>query len=139
MPIAVADSNGNNIKFDNAYWLHQPTKVQALRKIDDYQQRQMAAMILAEQGFLIDNSIMVWGWDPFKIMEARVQYGYTSVPAAMQPNVVNAPGVNGGTGNTGSIKVSLDFDDYPPFVATAVANPGGTKPDVPGNLGAPTR
>jgi hypothetical protein len=80
----------------------------------------MEAIVLAEQGFLIDVPIMVWGWDPGKIMASRITYGYTSVPALSYPPVTIAPGVNQngktGSGNTGQILVSLNYADYPPYV-----------------------
>jgi hypothetical protein len=117
--IATPDANGNNAEFDSAYWAHQPPQVQKLHGTASYETRRMKAVLLAEGGFVIDVPIMVYGWDPFKIMEAREEYGYKSVPSLAQPNVAVAPGVNSGTAtggtNDGEIKVSLDFDDYPPF------------------------
>ncbi len=82
------------------------------------------AAALAQKGFTIDVPIMVWGWDPYLVMQLRQQFGYTWVPSALQPNVAVAPGLPG-FGNLppydpnhpppGSIKVSLNISDYPPF------------------------
>ena len=120
--IAKPDANGNNVQFDAAYWAHQPPQVQKLQNLSTVTTaRRLGAIVLAEQGYVIDVPIMVYGWDPFKIMEARLQYGYSYVPAALQPNVIVAPGVSQagvtGSGDVGEIKVSLDFDDYPPYMA----------------------
>ena len=126
--IAKPDANGANAEFDNAYWEHQDPEVRKLRTLDltgfaGMHEAVLLADSLAGRGFLVDVPIMVWQWDPFKIMERRIAYGYTWVPAARVPNVTVAPGVTqpGAVGydpNTlpaGAIKVSLDFDDYPPF------------------------
>jgi len=126
--IAKPDANGNNVEFDNAYWAHQSPAVQKLRTMDITGWAGMyfvtqAAAALSDQGLAIDVPIMVWRWDPFKIMSDRIAYGYTWVPAAKMPAPVVAPGVTQ-PGTTaydpssvpaGAIKVSLDFDDYPPY------------------------
>jgi hypothetical protein len=122
--IAKPDTNGQNAAFDTAYWASQPPPVQTLKKISDYDARRVACIVLAEQGYLIDGPIMMWNWDPFKIMEARIQYGYTSVPSLLGQMVVVAPGVTQpgnpiGPGADGQIPVSLDFDKYPPYKAPA--------------------
>lgn len=120
--IATPNANGNYPDFDNAYWLHQAPAVRALRTTDDINTRRMMATVLAQEGMLIDTSIMVFAWDPGKIMAARIAMGYKTVTAVGFPNVVIAPGVNQGgnigTNNPGQIKVSLDFDDYQPFTET---------------------
>lgn len=119
--VQTPNHNGNYPEFDAAYWAAQPPAVQRLHATDDYNQRRLLASVLAEQGYVIDGSIMVFGWDPGKIMAARIEYGYKTVPAVGQPNVAIAPGVNQaglvGSAFDGVIKVSLDLDDYPPYVA----------------------
>lgn len=111
--------------FDSAYKLSQPTEVQALMASqDDFEARETRAAELATKGFTIDVPIMVWQWDPYLVMKMRKDYGYTWVPAALQPNVSIAPNVSQpGTvaydpdhAPAGSIKVSTDPADFPPFV-----------------------
>jgi len=80
--------------FDDAYWAAQPSAVQALRNIDDYDQRSQMASQLAAKGYNIDVPIMVYGWDPAKITAARESYGYTWVPSALQNPVAEAPGIS---------------------------------------------
>jgi len=77
---------------DNAYWAQQPAAVQQLRNIQDPAQRTALGAQLANEGYQIDVPIMVWGWDPTKVMQARESYGYTWVPSALQPQVGAAPG-----------------------------------------------
>ena len=79
--------------FDDAYWAKQPAPVQALRDIDDEDQRMQLAGQLARQGYAIDVPIMIWGWDPAKVTNLRMSYGYTWVPSALQPPVELAPGL----------------------------------------------
>lgn len=114
---ATAD---NNPAFDSAYWASQPPEVQALNGLSDPSTR---AMDLATQGFIIDVPIMVWQWDPWKVMNLRQQYGYTWVPSALQPPIQEAPGLNA-PGSTpydpnhppaGSIEVSTNIAAYPPY------------------------
>lgn len=134
--IATPNPNGNNTEFDNAYWAHQDPEVRKLRTLDltSFAGLNHAAMLadsLAQRGFLIDVPIMVWQWDPFKVMEQRVAYGYTWVPAARQANTSVAPGVtqpgtapyDPSTIPPGAIKVSLDFEDYAPFGSPTPAAP----------------
>jgi hypothetical protein len=86
---------------------------------------------LAIKGFKIDVPIMLWGWDPYKVMKLRIDYGYTWVPNALQPPVGAAPGLTGpgiipydpNNPPGGAIKVSLDLKDYPPFDPPAPATP----------------
>ena len=90
----AADSSGDSTQsFDDAYWAAQPLAVQALRNMDDYDQRSQLAAQLSAQGYNIDVPIMVYGWDPAKITAARESYGYTWVPSAMQNPVAEAPGI----------------------------------------------
>ena len=118
----------DNPAFDQAYWLHQPPEVQGLQIATD---RAARAQDLASKGFLIDVPIMVWGWDPWKVMKLRVQFGYTWVPSALMQPVQNIPGLPAVPGTTpydpnnppvGAIKVSMDIADYPPFT-TGQSNP----------------
>ena len=129
------------VLFDNAYWLSQPREVRALRGTEptdaqklagasgfypmDSDTRMNRGVELAIKGFKIDVPIMLWGWDPYKVMKLRLEYGYTWVPNALQPPVQMAPGLSGSGINLvpydpknppgGAIKVSVNLADYPPF------------------------
>lgn len=109
--------------FDNAYWAAQPPDVQALQTISDLTQRSARGAVLAAQGYTIDVPIMVWGWDPYLVMTMRANYGYTWVPSTLMPAVTIAPGVSAPGAvlydplhpPAGSIKVSTNIADYPPY------------------------
>lgn len=107
------------------YWTAKPPAVQNLRDMmDDNGQREALATQLMAQGYAIDVPIEVWNWDPFTTMSWRLQYGYTWVPAAGQPNIPIAPGLSEpgqppydpANPPAGSIKVSINPVDYPPYV-----------------------
>jgi len=123
--------------FDQAYWASQPPEVQALMGISDQGQRAAQAAQLATQGFTIDVPIMVWGWDPYLVMSMRASYGYTWVPSALQPAVAMAPGISipgampydPANPPAGSIRVSTNIPDYPPFTPQSQPAP----PTPPGN------
>jgi hypothetical protein len=107
---------------DAIYWAHQPPAVQSLQT---YSGNDIVAkaMGLATQGFTIDVPVMVWHWDPVCTMGYRQEYGYTWVPSALQAAPVIAPGIsqpgtpsyNPSQPPAGSILVSLNAADYPPF------------------------
>jgi hypothetical protein len=109
-------------QFDQAYWASQPPEVQALPGIAE-DQRTARAADLATKGFTIDVPVMVWGWDPYLVMKLRSSFGYTWVPSALQPPIAMAPGVSGMLlpnydplhPPPGSIHVSTNVQDYPPF------------------------
>jgi hypothetical protein len=79
--------------FDESYWSEQPPAVQQLETIQDPLQRSALAENLANEGYSVDVPIMVWGWDPAKVMQARAADGYTWVPSALQQPVSQAPGL----------------------------------------------
>jgi len=91
--------------------------VQALRDIQDPDQRGRAAESLAQQGYSIDVPIMVWNWDPETTMTVRQNMGYTWVPSGPQAPVAVAPGLSlpslpsydPNHAPAGSIAVNLDF------------------------------
>jgi hypothetical protein len=105
--------------------------VQALEGITDPDQRAAQAAALATTGLTIDVPIMVWGWDPYLVMTMRAQFGYTWVPSALQPPVTIAPGdaqpgvvpYNPLNPPPGSIKVSTNLADYPPFTPAPAPTP----------------
>lgn len=121
----------SNPKFDAAYKAAQSPEVLALMNIQDFEQRTSRAAELAAKGVTIDVPIMVWGWDPWKVMKQRSDYGFTWVPAALQPNVSVAPGVSTGGAvpynpnnpPAGSIRVSIDIAFYKPYGQGTVAPP----------------
>jgi hypothetical protein len=125
--------------FDKAYWASEPAELQALRAIEDVNQRTLRAAALAAQGFIIDVPIMVWGWEPYLVMTMRSNYGYTWVPSALQPNVtvagVKQPGAvlyDPAHPPSGSIKVSTNIADYPPLAAPAATPQSPTSGDPVG-------
>jgi hypothetical protein len=128
--------------FDAAYWASQPPEVQALISIADQEQRANQAATLASNGFTIDVPIMVWGWDPYLVMTMRAQFGYTWVPSALQPPVTIAPGAaqpgvvayNPSDPPPGSITVSTNIADYPPFIAPPQPTPQTPAGDDPVGL-----
>jgi len=79
--------------FDDQYWAAQPPAVQALRNIDDLDERQRLAGSLMAAGYKIDVPIMVWGWGAQNTTQLRQAYGYTWVPHAMQDAIKIAPGL----------------------------------------------
>lgn len=123
-------------EFDQAYWASQPTEVRALPGIADLNQRATRAAQLASNGFLIDVPIMVWAWDAYLVMQQRQAYGYTWVPSALQPSIQVAPGISdppfapydAAHPPAGSIKVSLNIGDYPPYSPPAATTPAATDP-----------
>jgi hypothetical protein len=115
--------------FNAAYWASFPPQVAALQgmAVDANAPspggRTITAMGLATQGFIIDTPIMIWGWDPYLTMTYRQQFGFTWVPSALQAAPTIAPGVsqpgvqpyNPNNPPPGSIKVSTNLADYPPY------------------------
>ena len=106
------------------YWAHQPPAVQALRDMPNGPERVAAAGKLAAQGYVIDAPIMANDWDAVCAMGYRQLWGFTWVPSALQPAVA-APGISNPPAGfatydptkppAGSIVVSMDAKDYPPF------------------------
>ncbi len=132
----------NQQQFDQAYWASQPPEVQALPGTADPVQRATQAATLATDGFTIDVPIMVWGWDAYLVMTMRAQFGYTWVPSALQPPVTIAPGLaQPGVvaydplhPPLGSIKVSTNIADYPPFAPVPQPTPQTPAGDDPVGL-----
>jgi hypothetical protein len=80
--------------YDDSYWASQPPPVQALRTMQNQEQREATATQLANEGYSIDVPIMVWGWDPSITTAMRQSDGYTWVPSALQASVEVAPGLS---------------------------------------------
>ncbi|HUX16376.1 MAG TPA: hypothetical protein VMW52_07865 [Phycisphaerae bacterium] len=93
------------------------------------------AFELAQKGYLLDAMVDVFGWDYWKTMQARRQYGYAWVPSAAMPNVQIAPGLwmpasgteDGLTYNptppVGAILVPTSFDLDPNYQAPVPVEP----------------
>ncbi len=116
-------------QFNDAYRASLPPELRDLMAMQesspaDVEAKTRRAADLAQKGFTVDVPIMLWGWDPYLVMRLRQQFGYTWVPSALQPPIAVAPGLPGfGTlapydplhPPPGSIRVSLNPADYPPF------------------------
>jgi len=109
-------------EFDTAYWAPQPTPVQALHRLPDgVAARGSLAQQLASEGFIIGNAIIVWGWGPYYTMSPRIADKHIWTPAANQPPVLVAPGLElSGYPSyepsiipAGSCITTLDFDLLP--------------------------
>jgi hypothetical protein len=113
----------NQLEFNQAYWAAQPPEIRAMPGIEDQQERSKRAAELAIKGFCIDVPILVYGWDAYLVMKLRSDFGYAWVPSALQPPVsisptLSAPGAVAYDAThppSGSIRVSLNVQDYPPF------------------------
>ena len=117
-------------EFDAAYWAAQPRAVQALPGIIDQGQRYTLASQLVQQGYIIDSTVMVWGWSAWYTAQMRMNLGYTWVPSAGMKPIQTLPGItNSGTPPydaavvpPGGILVTLDVSLLPLiFPAPAVA------------------
>jgi hypothetical protein len=123
--------------FDPIYVASLHPEVAALLKLPSASdQRISQATQLARAGEVIDFPIVCDGWDPFTTMQARQKYGMTWVPSMLQqplgaPGGYALPGVTPEPGQSayptipppGSIKVSLDSVDYPPFAPVTPTPP----------------
>lgn len=105
---------------DSIYWDAQPQELVALAQIPDIAGRESQAQVLAAKGFSVDRQIMIWGWDPVRVMASRLGLGYLWVPAVGQANLINPLHLPGFDSNydpnrpwPGSIKVSVSASDYP--------------------------
>lgn len=87
--------------------------VRALYALPSGTQRDILAQQLAAQGYLLDVPIDVWNWDAVTTMAVRQQLGFTWVPSALQAPLNGA--IGSGAPPLGSIKVSTNAADYPPF------------------------
>jgi hypothetical protein len=124
--------------FEDAYWNSQPPAVQSLRTITLGTARETAAKALALEGYIIDVPIMVWGQVAYIVMLERQQFGYTWVPSGLQPNLPTTPGnalpglppYDPNNPPPGSINVSINIADYPPYVTPAPAPPAPVLPLV---------
>ncbi len=122
-------------KFDAAYFAAQPPSVQAVMKMPvgnsaELTAREQAAVAAAQKGALIDGEIVGWGFDAFQTMLKYQSYGYTWINNILQPaplppglSFPGFPAYDSNNPPAGSIKVSLNLADYPPYPVPAVAPP----------------
>lgn len=115
-----------------AYWYAQPPAVQNLLTYPDYASRFAAAVQLADQGYVIDNQIMVRGADPRQTMGIRAMANLTWVPSGNQAPLINLPGnptpfggypvYDAANPPAGSILVNADSAWTPVSGPTTIAN-----------------
>ncbi len=131
-------------EFDQAYWASEPPEIVAAfgpASTLSQDDRTTRAVQLAQQGFTIDIAIMVWDWDPYLVMTMRANYGFTWVPAALQPPITVAPGLSfpgaaydPNSPPAGSIPVSVNIANYPPYAPPASTAPAAPPPQDPVGL-----
>lgn len=118
------------------YWLSKPPEVRRLdpNVTNTEAERQIIAVECADKGHIVDVPIMVFGAHPYHTMLIRQGLGFTWVPSALQAPVNVAPGLqfpgevpyDPDKPPQGSIKVSVDPKDYPPFNPPVVQLPPNT-------------
>jgi hypothetical protein len=113
----IADTRTEPERFNDAYWAHLPPEVRALKDIPTTLERENRAAALAKAGYTIDVPIQVVGWDPWKVMNLREQYGMQFAPSALM-----SPGPLGRE-TPGAIRVSVKVADYPPYAANTTTAP----------------
>jgi hypothetical protein len=121
MPNVATDTTA--AEFDALYLKSQPEQVQSLMQMPGGVSRVATAVNLAQAGYLIDGTIMVWDWSPYQTMKSRMAYGYTWVPSYLQKPIQIAPGVSQGASGPpsydaavippGALLVTLDMDLLP--------------------------
>jgi hypothetical protein len=91
------------------------------------------ALGLVQQGYVVDYQIHVQGGDPYGTMLDRQKWGYTWWPSLGEmANFTVAPGLsepdetpyNPNNPPSGSIKVSVNLADYPPYPVPAAPTTG---------------
>lgn len=128
-------------EFEPAYIAAQPAAVQAALKLPLGGPREAKMTELAQDGYLIDAPIMIWGWGSWWTTNERLADHYTWIPSALQPPIALAPGlIQGGVPRYepgivpfGGIIVTLDLDLLP-YIFTplpgSVASLSATAPAV---------
>lgn len=117
----------NQAELNAAYWANKPPPVRALNLMDPDTPRMDAAYDLVMKGYNIFAEVDADGWDAWTVMSNLSRYGYTWYPNMVQVDrqtkIEIAPGIMVPTianydplhPPPGSIKISLDLSDYPPF------------------------
>ena len=127
------------------YWASRHPEVRKLRDMERMSaERAAAALELVKRGFTVDAVIDLGRWDAADTMRARQVFEFTWVPALGQQDVgvmpglsVPAYGYDPDKPPPGSIRVSTDAADYPPFDPPAEAPPPVVLPAVGRPLGGP--
>lgn len=108
-------------QYDAAYLAAQPKEVQTLMQTPGGQSRVQEAQRLANAGYRIDTTVMVWGWSAYWTMKSRQMFGYTWTPSVNMPPVTSAPGIPGFSPPydahiipAGAFIVTLDIDQLTP-------------------------
>ena len=123
----------NQKQFNDAYIASKPLEVQALFSMGSDEARAAKGQELAYK-YLLCKRIDINNGDPWTVMLTWLDLGYTWMPSALQDPLTVAPGLNDQhdppydplNPRPGSIKVSIDLDDYPPFVKPVVKPPDPT-------------
>lgn len=105
-------------QFRAAFTKAQPAAVQALMAMPYGSEKIAQATTLAGEGYVIEGTIHVWGYDSYYATKMAVADGYTWVPSWLQPPIELAPGLSQGTVPAylagvvppGAIIVTLDMD-----------------------------
>lgn len=108
--------------FNAAYWASFPPAIRQTfspENEEPYETRKAKALAFAQQGYKLDTFIMLMKQDPYITMRLLQQFGFSSVPALGEEPVTLPPSL-GGPSNAGSIKVSLNLADYPPYPVPVV-------------------
>lgn len=114
-------------QFSALYWGAQPIPVQALSGMERLtDERAAKAWDLVKQGFVIDPDIGLRGGDPYWTMFNRINQGFTwywglghQASNLVLPPGLSYPGLvtyDPDKPAEGSVKVSLNPDDYPPVI-----------------------
>ncbi len=108
--------------FNSAYWMSFPPIIRSTfdpASEEAYEARKAKAVAFSQQGYKIDTFIMLMKQDPYVTMRLLQQMGFKSVPALGEEPVTLPPSL-GGPSSAGSIKISLDLADYPPYPVPVV-------------------
>lgn len=113
--------------FNQAYWLSKPPAVRSLRDMPlGLPERANEGVRLAHLGYIVDRLIDVDGAEPYATMRAREEFGMTWSPSLLMQSVV----LVGPTANyapspapAGSVVVSSDAKNYPPYEVPAPPSP----------------
>jgi hypothetical protein len=83
--------------FDAEYLKAQPIAIQNLMKMPYGSDKLLEAQTLQNEGYVIEGTIMVYGWSASYATSYFLSLGYTWVPEYGQPPVSIAPGLSQGT------------------------------------------
>ena len=123
-------------EFTQAYWLHFNPDIRALKDMEFASPERQARAVELAKLYPIDGEIHAIGMNPYYTTTLRKLYGYTWVPSYLQDPIILAPGIyvpetlsgkfkpyDPNNPPVGSIKVSLDLQDYPPYTPVAPPAP----------------